>query len=53
MLNLKYGTNKPIYRTETHSDMENILTVAKGEREGMGWTGSLGLANANYCIQNG
>ena len=24
--------------------------VAKGKREGVGWTGSLGLGDANYCI---
>ena len=29
MWNLKYGTNEPIYRTETDSDTENRL-VAKG-----------------------
>ena len=31
-------------------DMESTLVVAKGEGEGVGWTGSLGLAGANYCI---
>ena len=33
-------------------DMENRLVVAKGEEEGEGegWTGSLGLVDANYCI---
>ena len=40
MWNLKYGRNKPIYKTET--DKENRLVVAKGEREGVGGTGSLG-----------
>ena len=31
-------------------DLKNRLVVAKGEREeeGMGWTGNLGLTNANY-----
>ena len=29
-------------------DMENSLVVAKGE--GVGWTGSLGLVDANYYI---
>ena len=31
-------------------DLENKLVVAKGEgeREGVGWTGSLGLIDANY-----
>ena len=32
------------------TDMENRLVVAKGEGEGVGWTGSLGLVNANYYI---
>ena len=43
MWNIKYGTNEPIYRTETDPDMENRLVVAKrkGGRHGMygvwGW----------------
>ena len=31
-------------------DLENRLAVAKGEREGAGWTGSLGSLDANHCI---
>ena len=32
MWNLKYGTNEPIYKTETNSkDIENRLVVAKRE----------------------
>ena len=34
-------------------DMENGLVVAKGKREGVGWTGSVGLIDANYCLWNG
>jgi len=34
-------------------DMENRLVVAKGEGEAVGWTGSLELEDANYCIWNG
>ena len=36
-------------------DLENRLVVAKGEGqgEGVGWTGSLGLIEANYCIWGG
>ena len=38
-------------------DVENGLVVDKGEgereREGVGWTGSLGLVDANYCILGG
>ena len=33
-------------------DMENRLVVAKGEREGVGWTGNLGLTDADYCLWN-
>ena len=33
MWNLRYGTNEPIYETETVTDIENRLVVAKGE----GW----------------
>ena len=29
-------------------DLENRFVVAKGEGEGVGWTGSLGLPDANY-----
>ena len=32
--------------------MENRLVVAKGEEEGMGWTGNLGL-DADCCLWNG
>ena len=34
-------------------DLENRLGVAKGEGEGVGWTGSLGLIDANCCIWSG
>ena len=34
-------------------DLENRLVVDKGEREGVGWSGSLGLIDANCCIWNG
>ena len=44
-------TDEPIYRTETRlTDMESRLVVAKGEGEGVGWTASLGLVDANYYI---
>ena len=33
--------------------LENRLGVAKGEGEGVGWTGSLGLVDANYYIGSG
>jgi len=31
-----------------HMDLENRLVVAEGE--GVGWTGNLGLIDANYCL---
>jgi len=34
-------------------DLENRLVVACGEVEGMGWIGSLGLTDTNYCFWNG
>jgi len=34
-------------------DLENRLVVAKGEEEGVGWIGSLGLIDADYCLWNG
>ena len=34
-------------------DMDNRLVVAKGEEEGVGWTGNLGLIAASYCLWSG
>ena len=34
-------------------DLEQRLVVAKGEGKGVGWLGSLGLIDANYCLWNG
>jgi len=34
-------------------DLQNRLVVAKGEGEVVGWFGSLGLIDANYCLWNG
>ena len=34
-------------------DLENKLVVTRGEEEGAGWTGSLGLIDANCCIWRG
>ena len=36
-------------------DLDNRLVVAKGEGEGegVGWIGSLGLIDADYCLWNG
>ena len=48
MWNLKHGTDEPIYRTETDSDMESRLVVAKGKGMRQEWIQSLGLTDANY-----
>ena len=34
-------------------DLENRHVVAWGEGEGVGWIGSLGVVDADYCIWNG
>jgi len=34
-------------------DLENELVVAKREGEGVGWTGGLGLVDANCYIWSG
>lgn len=39
--------NLPTGQKRTHK--ENRLVVAKGEGEEVGWTGSLGLVDANSC----
>ena len=44
MAQMKLSTEKK------HTDMENRLEVAKGDGEGVGWTGSLGLVDANDSI---
>ena len=46
MWNLKYDTNELIYKTETDTNIENRLVVAKGVGGGM--AGNLELADANY-----
>ena len=47
--NLKYGTNKPIYRTETNSWRTDLwLPRGRGGGSEMDW--EFGLVEANYCI---
>ena len=46
MWNLKYYTEK-LYETETDSDIENRLLVAKEEGLGEGWSQSLGSEDAS------
>ena len=47
MAQMKLSTEKKIM------DLENRLVVAKGEGEGVGWLGSSGLIDTNYCFWNG
>ena len=35
------------------STEQKIMDLDHGEGEGVGWTGSLGLTDANYCFWNG
>ena len=42
--NLKYSTNEPIYKTETDSDKENRLVVAKGVGRGSGMDWEFGVS---------
>ena len=54
MWNLKYDTNEPIYATITDSQTKRTgFWLPKGRGTGEGWTGSLGLADVHYYIQNG
>ena len=50
MWSLKYGTNDLPTKQKQIMDMEDRIVVAKGEVEGVGWIGSLGLADVNCCI---
>ena len=45
MWNLKYGTDEPVYRTETDSDMESRLVVAKGTEGGNGMDCEFGVSS--------
>ena len=47
MAQMNFSTEKKIM------DLENRLMVAKGEGERVGWIGSLGLIDADYCLWNG
>ena len=42
------GTNEPFHRKETHGLGEQTCGCPGGE--GVGWIGSLGLPDTNYCL---
>ena len=44
MAQMSLSTEKKI------TDFENRLVVTKGEGEGLGWIGSLGLIDADNCF---
>ena len=51
MWNLIYGSDEPIYKTETDSQTwRTDLWLPRGMWEGVGWMASLGLVDANYYI---
>ena len=50
--NLIYGINESFYRKETHGLGKQTCGYQVGG-EGVGWTGSLGLIDTNYCIWSG
>ena len=54
MWNPKCNTNELIYETETDSQtLRTDLWLPRGRSVGEEWTGSLGLADANYYILDG
>ena len=50
---IKYMAQMNLSREKKLMNLENRLGVAYGEGEELGWTGSLGLIDANYCFWNG
>ena len=46
----KYTSQMKLSTGKKLMDLENRHVVAKGEGEGVGWTGNLGLIDANYCL---
>ena len=50
--NLICGTNEPFHRKENHGHGEQTCGCQEGGG-GSGWTGNLGIIDANYCLRNG
>jgi len=50
--NLIYSTNEPFQKKENHGLGEQTCGCQR-ERERVGWTGNLGLIDANYCLWKG
>ena len=51
MWNLRYDTNELMYQRETDSQTQKIVSWVPRRTE-EAWTGSVGLADANYYIQD-
>ena len=51
--NLKYGTDDPIYKTETNHSSEEQTCDSQGRGERVGWMGSSRFWDANCYIWNG
>ena len=49
MGDLKHDTNELIYETDSQTERTD-LWLPRGRGAGEGWTGNLGLADANYYI---
>ena len=45
--------NQSTKQKQTHRHREQTCGCQGGGEKGEGWTGSLGLVDANYYIQNG
>ena len=48
---LSYALLSPPHPASSKVILERV--GAKGEGEGVGWIGNLGLIDANYCLWNG
>ena len=53
LVKLSFRNEGRIYEKNKQTHRENILVVARGERLGEDWIGSLGLADINWYIYNG
>ena len=53
MEDVRGAWDQEVQKRNSFMDMENRLVVAKEVGEGVGWTRSLGLVDANSDIQNG
>ena len=50
MWNLTYGTNEPTCKIDSQTYRTDLWLPTQRE-EGVGWTGNLGLIDANYYLE--